>query len=185
MDASSQFPQPAQERFEMAWKTVRNQLFRRAQRLTRGNASHSDDLLANTALKAYLYLLNSSEQVRDAQGFLFMVLDHVFLDSVRKIVREKKIIDHDTDLDHDHAISIASQVHPPEKALELRQQIAQLELNLTRLTPEQRFLFTLKFEQELAYPDIASILCINEALARKRVELLRKKLISLTPNYSS
>jgi RNA polymerase sigma-70 factor (ECF subfamily) len=62
--------------------------------------------------------------------------------------------------------------------LALKQQLARMQHALSTLTPQQQTLFALKFEQDQTYPHIAIELGINEPLARKRVELLRKKLRS-------
>lgn len=50
-----------------------------------------------------------------------------------------------------------------------------------QLSDAQRMLFQLKFEEERPYSEIAAAFGISEALARKRVELLRKKLHVLPP----
>ena len=41
---------------------------------------------------------------------------------------------------------------------------------------EQQRLFDYRFLQELPYPDIAHLLRIDEAVARKRIQLLRRRL---------
>ncbi|WP_036665780.1 RNA polymerase sigma factor [Paludibacterium yongneupense] len=169
----------AADRFECAWRAVQDNLLRKARRLCRGDAAQADELLADTALKACLYLRKQPEKVRDPEGFLFLVLNHVFLDHIRRLGRERTVFNFDLDIDADFIGEIASHTPGLELELELRQQLQQLDRALATLSPGQRDLFALKFEKELSYPVIAASLSISEALARKRVELLRRRLQTL------
>ncbi len=165
--------------FDRAWRNVHAALLRRARRLSMGDVYLADELLANTALKVFLYLRNGPERVRDPEGFMFLVLDHVFLDCVRKRGREDRVLDRETMIDSDWVIDLAGPGLDPAQAVALQQELDQLDAALARLNPMQRQLFEMRFEQELPYPDIASALQVSEALARKRVELLRKRLHGL------
>ena len=168
-------------RFENAWRSVRADLGRRARRLTHGDHDRAEELLSRTALKAFLYICQSSERVRDAEGFLFLVLNHTFLDSARHHTREEKVIDHYVDLDTDSIHAMACSAPSPLQTLLMQEELEQVRQALALLSAPQQRLFQLKFEEERPYSDIAAEFGISEALARKRVELLRKKLHTLLP----
>ena len=163
--------------FVRSWNAVKSDLSRRARRLSWGNRYQAEELLANTAIKALLYLRAVPERVRDPQGFMFLVLDHVHLDGVRKSCREARIFERHHEQDDNLISSIAAPTPSPEEVLDMSQRVAHFERAYAALNEAQRQLFQMRFEQDLPYPQIAKTLHINEALARKRVELLRKKLL--------
>jgi RNA polymerase sigma-70 factor (ECF subfamily) len=166
--------------FERAWRNVRPQLARRARKLVRGDAVIADELLADTALKALLYMRRMPERIRNPEGFMFVVLNHVFVDRVRQVCREERVIYHCAEFDVDHFATIASAAPSPTQAMEMGEGLSLIACALDDLSAKERLLFSLKFEQELSYAGIASELNISEVLARKRVELLRKKLRKVT-----
>ena len=63
--------------FEASWRAVHGELRRRALRRAKGNLDQGQEWLAATAIKALLFFRRSPERIRDPQGFLFLVLDHV------------------------------------------------------------------------------------------------------------
>ncbi|VEB40614.1 RNA polymerase sigma factor [Chromobacterium violaceum] len=123
--------------------------------------------------------------MQNLAGFMFLALNHAFLDLKRRQGREIKVIDPDSDPSGDQAQACAGLGPTPEQQLSSRQQLAELECAFAALKPDQQRLFQLKFEQDLSYAQIAARLGINEALARKRVELLRKALRrQLDPDFT-
>ncbi|AVG14792.1 MULTISPECIES: RNA polymerase sigma factor [Chromobacteriaceae] len=162
--------------FEPVWREIHAKLQRRARHLCKGDIHRADELLSDTALKVHLYLQHSPERVQNLAGFLFLALNHAFLDFVRSQRREGRVIDPDSDLDSAPVHAHAGGAPTPEQQLSLKQQLAWMDTALAGLKPQQQLLFKLKFEEDLSYSQIASLLGINEALARKRVELLRKSL---------
>jgi RNA polymerase sigma-70 factor (ECF subfamily) len=162
--------------FERAWRNVRPQLARRARKLVRGDMVVADELLADTALKALLYMRRMPERIRNPEGFLFVVLNHVFVDRVRQVGREERVIYYSAEFDMDHFATVASAAPSPTQAMEMGEGLSLIAGALDQLSTKERQLFALKFEQEMPYSTIASELNITEVLARKRVELLRKKL---------
>ncbi|MEA3120777.1 MAG: hypothetical protein QOH33_318 [Paraburkholderia sp.] len=169
---------PITHQFDRTWREVQGKLRRRARLLCKGDLYRADELLSDTALKVHLYLLRSPERVQNLTGFLFLVLNHAFLDHARRRRREDRVLERDAEWDDDGIAEIADRGLPVEQQLLLKQQLLRMEQALSTLTPQQQTLFALRFEQDRPYPDIAAVLGINEALARKRVELLRKKLRS-------
>lgn len=144
--------------------------------LCKGDIHRADELLSDTALKVHIYLQRSPERVRNLAGFLFLALNHAFLDGARRRVRESGMLEFDPGWDDDHAVELAGHAPSVEQQLLLRQQLLRLEQVLSALPSQQQMLFTLKFEEDRPYLHIAATLGINEPLARKRVELLRRKL---------
>lgn len=184
------FSSRAEPELETAWREVQAKLRRRARQLCKGDSHRADELLSDTALKVHLYLQHSSNRVQNLSGFLFLALNHAFLDHARRQGRENRLFDRDCDWDDDYVSGQTASPPSPEQQLALKQQLADMDQALSTLNAQQQQLFTLKFEQDLPYPQIAAALGINEPLARKRVELLRKLLrkrleAGFTPTHAS
>ncbi|GGA02121.1 RNA polymerase sigma factor [Dyella caseinilytica] len=162
--------------FERAWRVIKFDLQRRALRLVRGDRAAAEELVADTALKALIYMRRVPQRIRNPEGFLFVVLNHVFLDSVRHLDREERVFRYSADFDDDHwSEAVAPTLQPPD-VVELNESLSSIADAIEHLPRESRQLFALKFEQDLPYAVIAERLHISEALARKRVELLRRRL---------
>ncbi|QJI32089.1 RNA polymerase subunit sigma-70 [Pseudomonas sp. ADAK18] len=167
---------PADRLFEASWRAVHVELKRRAICRAKGNLELGQEWLSATAVKALLFFRRSPERIRDPQGFLFLVLDHVFLDSLRRSKREGRLFDYSVDLEHDHQVILAA---PCASVLELTEQcerLAQVDLRVAKLPLLQRQLFEMRFVDDLPYPQIAAELGIGLPLVRKRVQLLRAAL---------
>lgn len=162
--------------FERAWKAVHFDLKRRALHLVRGDRASAEDLVADTAVKALMYMRRMPQRIRNPEGFLFVVLNHVFLDHVRHSDREDRVLRFSGDFDDDHCADAMAVTPQPLDAVEMMESLSVLSSAVQRLPASWRQLFALKFEQDLSYAVIAERLHINEALARKRVELLRRRL---------
>ncbi|APR37952.1 RNA polymerase sigma factor [Paraburkholderia sp. SOS3] len=167
---------PAANQFDDTWREMHSKLRRRARLLCKGDPYKADDLLSDTALKVHLYMLRSPERVKNLAGFFFLVLNHAFLDHTRRCGREDRVIEHGGEWEDDFTAAVPDHAPPAEQQLALKQQLIRMERAVATLTPQQRALFALRFEEDLPYPQIAAVLGISETLARKRVELLRKKL---------
>ncbi|TRX74977.1 RNA polymerase sigma factor [Pseudomonas mangiferae] len=165
--------------FEASWRAAQPNLRRRARRLARGNPDRAEEWLASTALKALLFMRRSPERIRDPQGFLFLVLEHVYLDSVRRRQREERLFDFSIDLQDDSQERFPAP-HSVLESLERQEQLSLIERALTRLPAAQRQLFELRFIEERPYADIAVELGVTPILARKRVQLLRHSLHAAT-----
>ncbi len=162
--------------FESSWRAVLPGLQRRARQLARGNADGAQEWLAAAAIKALLFFRRSPERIRDPQGFLFLVLEHVFLDSCRRRTREQRLFVDLADVEQDPMQQLeASQLSVLEH-VELLEALAQLSRRVAQLPLKKRRLFELKFIEDLSYPHIAAELGMNQPLARKHVQLLREQL---------
>lgn len=162
--------------FIEAWSRTRPELLRRARRLADGHADRADDLMSATAIKALMFMRRSPDAMTDPDGFLFVVLRHVFLDSVRRQTRERAVIDDGADVQDEHTHASGSLALSQAQRLELQEQLDSVVRAVRQLTREQRQLFGMRFVQELSYPVIAEQLQVSEALVRKRVQLLRARL---------
>ncbi|WP_255557256.1 sigma-70 family RNA polymerase sigma factor [Dyella sp. ASV21] len=164
------------ERFEQAWRAHLPMLSRRARRLSGGHPDRADELLAATALKAFQFTRHRPQFMEQPKGFLFVVLRHVFVDGLRRSVREGQVFDDTVDVDALTATPEHSSAPSAMHRLEVQQQIACVEAVLRRMTPAQRRLFAFRFIEDLPYPQIAERLGINQPLLRKRVQLIRDRL---------
>lgn len=162
--------------FEQAWRTIHFELERRALHLMKGDRSAAEELVADTALKALLYMRRMPARIRNPQGFMFVVLNHVFLDRVRHADREGRVLRYIGDADEDAMLETAATTLSPAQVVELDETLSSIAAAVDALPGDKQRLFAMKFEQELSYASIADTLQINEALARKRVELLRRAL---------
>lgn len=166
------------ERFERAWRACLPMLLRRARRLAGGHADRADELLAATALKALLCLRRRPQCLDHVKGFLLVVLRHVFVDGIRRSIREGQVFDGAADI-HETAGRRDDAMAPSAMQwLEHVQQIDGVQRALRRLSPEQRQLFAFRFIDDLPYPQIAERLGVNQPLLRKRVQLIRDRLRS-------
>lgn len=165
----------ADEMFIEAWRTTFPDLRRRALRLAGGHRDRADDLIADTAIKALLFMRGSPDVLTDPQGLLMVVLRHVFLDGVRRGRRESATVDAAADAQAALETRDGGGLSPLQH-VELRDQMDRVVAAVAALTREQKRLFALRFVDELPYKAIADRLRISEPLTRKRVELLRRRL---------
>ena len=161
--------------FVDAWRAVLPELRRRALRLAEGHRDCADDMIADTGIKALLFMRRSPQAMTDPRGFLFVVLRHVFLDTVRRRKREGEIVDRAVDAGIEVDRAAAGGLSAPQH-VELQDQMARVAAAVARLPREQRRLFALRFVEDLPYPAIAGRLHVNQPLVRKRVQLLRRRL---------
>ncbi|MGN7916773.1 MULTISPECIES: RNA polymerase sigma factor [Lysobacter] len=165
----------ADEMFANAWRMCLPELEARSRRFADGQRDQAEELLANTAIKALLFMRRAPQTVTDPCGFLFVVLRHVFLDSVRRRGRDREVFDRNREIDSE-ASGFAHDGLSALQKLELDQQLDRVVAAVSRLSREQRRLFAYRFIDDLPYPVIAQKFHINQPLARKRVELLRNRL---------
>lgn len=174
--ASSAARAQADQLFERTWRKAYPALRSRALRLAGGQPDRTDELLAGAAIKALQFMRRSPQRLTDPELFLFVVLRHVFLDSVRRRLRDDRLFDCSIEID-DTGSADAGSVRMTEQWNEHREQLQLVTAALQTMPRELQRLFVLRFIDELPYSVIAERLGINEPLARKRVQLLRARLI--------
>lgn len=165
----------ADEMFAGAWRANLPELEARARRFADGQRDRAEELLGNAAIKALLFMRRSPHTITDPGGFLFVVLRHVFLDSVRRRGRDREVFDRHREVDGEGG-GFAHEGLSALQQLELDEQLERVVAAVARMSREQRRLFAYRFIEDLPYPVIAERLHINQPLARKRVELLRNRL---------
>ena len=168
----------ADQLFERTWRAAYPALRCRARHLAGGQPDRADDLLAGAAIKALQFIRRSPEKLTDPQVFLFVVLRHVFLDSVRRRARDDRLFEYSVDIEDDPGIADTGNDHATEQWNERREQLRLVASAMRRMPGEQQRLFVLRFLDELPYSAIAERMGINEPLARKRVQLLRTRLLA-------
>ncbi|QSX77889.1 RNA polymerase sigma factor [Agrilutibacter solisilvae] len=164
--------------FERTWRAAYPALRHRAQRLAEGRSDRADDLLAGAAVKALQFMRRAPQKLTDPEVFLFVVLKHVFLDTVRRCARHNRVFDASTDPELDAESAPSGGDRTAEQWSERREQLGRVDGVLRRLAPDQQRLFAWRFIDDLPYAAIAQRLGISEALARKRVQLLRARLLA-------
>lgn len=165
----------ADEMFSSAWRANLPELEARARRFADGQRDRAEELLGNTAIKALLFMRRAPHTITDPGGFLFVVLRHVFLDSVRRRGRDREVFDRHREVDGEGS-GFAHEGPSALQKIELDEQLERVNAAVARMNREQRRLFAYRFIEDLPYPVIAERLHINQPLARKRVELLRNRL---------
>lgn len=163
--------------FESTWRAVYPELKLRATRRAKGNSEYAQEYLSATAIKALLFFRRSRDLIKEPHGFMFLVLDHVFLDSVRSKKREARVFDYSVDLDRsEHQVMLACTAVSVLKRTELYERLVKIDQQVSKLPPMQQRLFEMRFVDDLPYPQIAAELGIPQPLVRKRVQLLRDAL---------
>jgi RNA polymerase sigma-70 factor (ECF subfamily) len=158
--------------FTTSWLAVHEKLRRRARYLTRGDDAQAEDLLSCTALKALQLLRHSAARIHNPEGFFFLVLQHAYIDSVRREQRETRLFDHEAA----EQIELLAAPQSLSESLSYKKTLEQLVRLLSRLPQTQQQLFALAFIEGASYVEIAASLDISNALVRKRIQLLRDKL---------
>lgn len=165
----------ADRMFTEAWRANLPELEARARRFADGHRDRAEELLGNAAIKALLFMRRAPHAITDPGGFLFVVLRHVFLDSVRQRNRDRDVFDRHREVDGDGG-GFAHEGLSALQKLELEEQLQRVVAAVARMSRKQRRLFAYRFIEELPYPVIAQRLEMNQPLARKHVELLRNRL---------
>lgn len=165
----------ADRMFVAAWNAMHPELRYRARHLANGNPDLADELLADTSVKALIFMRRSPQAITDVRGFLYIVLRHVFLDATRRSRVQGATLDQGND-PHPKIESTRDLGPSTFRYVELQQSLERLNAAVAELPDEQQRLFEFRFVEDLPYEVIAQRLGINAPLARKRIELLRKKL---------
>jgi RNA polymerase sigma factor (sigma-70 family) len=156
------------------------ELRRRALRLCGGQADRAEELIANTALKALLFMRRSPTALGDPEQFLFVVMRHVFIDSVRRHGREDGLFERGDAACERGDAQAEESIAPRRLEAALMRVIAAV----SAMKHEHRRLFEYRFLQDLPYPVIADRMRIDESVARKRVQLMRRRLRAVAADAS-
>jgi RNA polymerase sigma-70 factor (ECF subfamily) len=128
----------------------------------------ADDLVQDTLVRA-LSKLHLWQPGTDLRAWLFTIMHHQFVNSVRRDARER------TTVDIDHVSSMLTATTDPTG----RRQLVELDRALARLPSEQREVVLLVGLEGLPYESVAEILGVPIGTVRSRLSRGREKLREL------
>lgn len=73
----------------------------------------------------------------------------------------------------------------PERQVQLRQEVRQLEAALSRLSPEHRQILLLREVEDMGYQEIAQVLSVSEGTVKSRLARARTALIERLPQEAA
>jgi RNA polymerase sigma-70 factor (ECF subfamily) len=128
----------------------------------------ADDLVQDTLVRA-LSKLHLWQPGTDLRAWLFTIMHHQFVNSVRREARER------TTVDIDHVSSTLTATTDPTA----RRQLIELDRALARLPSEQREVVLLVGLEGMPYESVAEILGVPIGTVRSRLSRGREKLREL------
>lgn len=172
--------------FTSVWHDDEAAFLAYACRISDGNADLGRDLLAQAAVKLLTYIANHDRPIRHPKALVFRTVKRLGIDRLRRVARDRQIYDHGVDPDDlsDWNLS-GAQSASPQRQVEMRQQLDIVYKALGEMSVDTRMIFALRFLEGRSYRDIASALDISNALARKRVQSLRRQLAQALDDENS
>ena len=167
---------PPARAFEEVLAEHLDALFRTALRLCRGHEADAEDLLQDTALRAF----NAYGGLREpsaARSWLFTILGRTHLNRARGARRRAETAS--TDLDEPAFEAALAEWRPlpsPAEALESRQLAEQLTRALDDLAPEQRAIVLLVDVEGFTQREVAGMLEVPEGTVASRLFRARRQL---------
>lgn len=163
------------------WIINRSILRSKAISLTKGNIDEADELLSSTIIKAINHIQKHGTVIHSPRSFFLIALKNEFISRNRRLIYERQIHDFRVDIQQDDLINLGDVTPDQEESLYQQELLERVLQAVETLTPIYQSLFQMRFCEERSYQDIAARLNISQALARKRVQLLRRKLLNLAP----
>lgn len=171
--------------FEALIKGHLDALYRTALRMTK-NSADAEDLVQETALKAYRYF-DRFEEGSNIRAWLFKILTNLFINRYRKESKAPTQVDFDDVEDFqlygrmvDSGFVAVGQT--PEKELFDRVLGADIERAIETLPEDFRLVVVMAFVEGLSYEEIASALNVPMGTVKSRLfrgrKLLQKALVS-------
>lgn len=128
-----------------------------------------DDIMQETFLKA-LSNIRRFDPSRNFAGWIWTIAYHLFLDR-RRTSHPSDRLPKDAESD-----APQSQIPTPEESIIYIQQRVQIEEYISRLEPQYRLIFELRFIEEYSYEEIASRLGMNLNTVKTRISRVRKQM---------
>src|SRR5699024_6837631 len=168
------------------WEQIVNEqsdrVFRLAYRLT-GNIHDAEDLTQDVFVKVFRALANFEPS--NVEGWLHRTTTNEFLDQVRRKQRIKMVALPETS---DRRLADKAHERRPERAIEHRNLVDDVQEALARLSPQMRAAVVLRDMEGLSYEEIAATLNISSGTVRSRIHraraALRKELAHRDPQAS-
>ncbi len=169
-------------KLEDFWRCNFSRLMKRARRFANGHDEIAEDLVATSMVKIVAYMRCASRPIDDIESLAFVTLRNVAYDHWRKRRRSAQQADAASALIEEDAAGDGF----AEEAIFYRQIFQHVMHVIECEEGVEQSLFHKRFVQQLSYADVAEQLDISEALARKRVQTLRKRLkASLKTKYDA
>ncbi len=150
------------------YMTFSPRLYRHACRLL-GETNEAEELVAETFHRFLISLRNGAGPRQHLSGYLFRILHNLITDRFRRKTPAAVPLEDDVEADSD-----------PEGISDQRRRRAQARALLVQLTPDQRFVITLKYFEGLSNDEIAAALGKNvgtvKSLQHRALEAMRRVL---------
>ncbi|MEA3011386.1 MAG: hypothetical protein QOJ91_3078 [Sphingomonadales bacterium] len=167
------------ETLRQTWKTSYPAFLSRAMLWSRGNRISAEDLVSRATVRILSFISAQDHPVADMRALYFTVLRNLAIDEYRNARRGDSLFDRSVDIHSDaDAWRLPAGRADTHEELVRSQSLAAVEAVLERLSEETRILFVQRFLEHRSYGEIAPVLGISEAGARKRIQKLRTLLDS-------
>lgn len=161
--------------FEALVRANQDRIYRHLLYMT-GSRDEALELAQDTFIKAWT-ALPSWRPDAQFRTWLFRIASNVALDALRR----RKTVEF-VPLPEDYDVTAAAP--GPEAQLEARQQVAALDVALTRLTEEHREVLLLREVEGMSYGELADALDIDEGTVKSRLARARAALAAVYPRIT-
>lgn len=169
------------EALRQTWESSYPAFLSRAMLWSRGNRIWAEDLVSQATVRILSFISAQDHPVADMRALYFMVLRNLAIDEYRNGRRGASLYDRSVDVHSEaEAWRLPAGQADTHEELVRSQALAAVEAVLERLSEETRTLFVQRFLEHRSYSEIAPVLGISEAGARKRIQKLRSLLDSRT-----
>lgn len=173
--------------FESQIKPNLDALYRTALRMTK-NAADAEDLVQDTALKAYRYF-DRFEDGSNVRAWLFKILTNLFINRYRKESKAPVQLDYDEMADYQlfsqvEADSLTTTGGSPEKNLFDQVLGSDIERAIEELPEDFRIVVVMAFVEGLSYEEIAEALSVPMGTVKSRLFRGRKLLQKALSQYA-
>ncbi len=161
--------------FVRMWQENHNGVRRFCMRRLSGQEDLVDDVMSQTAEKAYLYLKAGNTYVENPFAWLCTMSRNICSDIFRAETKSKALCD-EVYASSDHYYFTGGQSEPLELTLEREADVELLQHEIAKLPNELKELLILRCIEGWEYRDIANMTDLSVVNLRKRVQLVRSRL---------
>jgi len=161
------------------WRQNRDIFLNRAVAHANGRRDLAESFLSDTILKLLVYMRGDNQPIENLRAFAFVCLRNSAVDHWRRSRREINTYDFDAD--------IGAVAQPQVDTVDMvisRQELSNALFRLQLISPAGRQIIEMRIFEGKSYEEISEALGISQALARKRLQLARKKLAKLCQDGS-
>ncbi len=163
---------------EATWRKSHRAFLRRSRHYAHGDRDLAESFLSRATLKILHFAARSDRQIENVEALFYVSIKHIAADHWRKNARHNQ---------QRQALEFewpADTLHDTLDTLIAANDLLQVARASTLLTRPLRQLLDMHVVKGLSYREISASLNISEPLARKRMQLARRKLRSLTQNIA-